>query len=153
MKKTMIAIAACGMIMMSSCTTVKKSATTVDVVNGIYQYPTVADVDVLDKVQSEMVWSFRPFHIGEPSESTAKGNLISDVLKQADADILLEPNFSFTKTSYGERSLVVTGFPAKYKNFRKASESDLNAIKACNTPTERKVFNGDGGGLLGIIKK
>lgn len=141
------------LLLLSSCSTVTKTATAVDVNNIINTYPEVVDLDIQPKVTQSMTWNFRPFHIGEPKTSTAKGNLIAETLKANNADVLLEPQFSFQKTSYGERVLIVTGFPATFKNFRKATADDLEAIKACRYANEKTDYNDCGGKLFGIFSK
>ena len=153
MKKILISIATCSLLLITSCTTVTKTATTANVDNNVTTYPTVADLDVQNKVSQSITWSFAPCNWGEPKLSTAKGNLISETLKAANADVLLEPQFTFEKTSYGERKLTVSGFPATYKNFRKATDKDIEAIKAGAVPKEEVHHNSGSGGLFRIFKK
>ncbi len=141
MKYNLLTMLACGILAASSCTTIKKSATTAEVQNGIYQYPTVADLDIHPKVEVSKSWNFIPFHWGEPSVSLAKGNLIAETVKENNADILLEPQVIFTKTSFGKRKLIITGYPASFKNFRKATEADLEALKSCPPRNERTEYN------------
>lgn len=81
----------------------------------VVTYPEVADLEIQQKATQTMTWSFRPFHLGEPSKQVAQGNLVAQLLKANNADVLLEPQFVFERTSYGERVLTVTGFPATYK--------------------------------------
>lgn len=69
------------------------------------------------------------------------------------ADVLLEPQFHFEKTQYGQRSLTVSGYPATYKNFRKATDADLNAIKVCTDSNEKKQYNHEKSGFLFKIFK
>lgn len=151
-KLTMTALSG-ALLLITSCTTVTKTASTEEVCNKITSYPEVVDLDIQTKMEHRMTWTFKPFHIGEPKLSTAKGNLISEALAATKADVLLEPQFSFTKTAYGERVLVVTGFPATYKNFRKATPADIEAIKACNGKNEKVQYNNGGSGLFGIFGK
>ena len=139
--------------MLASCSTVTKTATTVDVNSNINTYPEVDDLVVPPTVNQTMTWNFRPFHIGEPKTSTAKGNLLAETLKANNADIMLEPQFTFEKTSYGERVLAVTGFPATFKNFRKATAEDLEAIKACRYENNKTKFNSPSGKLFGVFGK
>lgn len=153
MKKIFLLSAICSVIMLSSCTTVYKTAGTTDVKNYVNTYPEVADLDVQAKVTKTMTWIFRPFNLGEPKKSTAKGNLIADVLKENNADLLLDPQFHFEKTQYGQRSLTVSGYPATYKNFRKATDADLNAIKVCKGSNEKEQYNGEKSGFLFKIFK
>ncbi len=135
-------IVACALtLVLASCSTVRKTATTVGVNTGVYQYPTVADLEVKDKVEKVMTWGFRPFHLGEPSLDVAKGNLMAETLKEQDADVMLEPQFIFSRTSYGERRLTLIGYPAKFKDFRKATPQDIEALKVNVKPNDRKVYN------------
>lgn len=143
--KYLILLLACGTLLLSSCQTVKKTATTVDVENSVSQYPAVADLDIQGKIEGTSEWGFRPFHFGEPSLELAKSNLIADLLKQHNADVLLEPQFIFEKESYGVRRLVVTGFPATYKNFRNATPADIEAAKAFAPLREAREHMNDGG--------
>lgn len=152
MRKTIFSIAACTLLLATSCTTVTKTASVTAVDNSVKTY-TVADLDVKDKVSNSMTWSFAPFNWGEPRLSVAKGNLISETLKAANADVLLEPQFVFERTSYGQRTLTVTGFPAVYKNFRKPTDDDLKVIKAGAAANAETHCNSHTGGLFGIFKK
>ena len=136
MKKIFLLPAICSALLLSSCTTVYKTADTADVKNHVNTYPEVADLDVQAKVTKTMTWSFRPFYLGENN-----------------ADVLLEPQFHFEKTQYGQRSLTVSGYPATYKNFRKATDADLNAIKVCTDSNEKKQYNHEKSGFLFKIFK
>ena len=125
----------------SSCSTIRKSTvSTVDVETSVLQYPTVADLDVMNKVEKSITWTFNPLKFEKLSQ--IKTNLMADLLKEAGADVLLEPQYTFTKVSYGERTLTITGFPAKFKNFRKANADDIHALNAVySDPTETPVYN------------
>lgn len=141
-------------LMLTSCSTMQKTATTAPVNNHVEQYPTVTDLVVMDKIEVTSTWNFRPFHIGEPNLYTAQANLIAETLKEKGADVLLEPQFIFKRTSYGERVLTVVGYPAKFSGFRKATAADLEALKACqNLPaSQRTIYQAHRGGLFGSIK-
>ncbi|MBO5025485.1 MAG: hypothetical protein J6C86_05010 [Bacteroidaceae bacterium] len=153
MNKLALSALSGALLLVTSCTTINKTATTADISNNIKSYPEVVDLDVQAKTALSMTWTFKPFHIGEPKLSTAKGNLIAEALSATKADVLLEPQFIYTKTSYGERVLSVTGYPATYKNFRKATPEDIEAIKACNNANEKIHHNSGGNGLFGIFSK
>ena len=153
MKKFLFYIASLAILFCTSCTTITKTATSADVNNIICTYPEVADLDIQEKVSETKTWNFFPFHIGEPKLSTVKGNFIHEILKEKGGDVLLEPQFNFEKTPFGARTLTVTGYVAKYKNFRKATEADLKAIEACkgaeNTTTK---YNASSSKIFGIIR-
>lgn len=152
-KLALSTLSAVALLLAASCTTVTKTATTADVNNSISSYPEVVDLEVQDKVAHSMRWNFKPFHFGEPKKSTARGNLIAETLQEVKADVLLEPQFIFEKTSYGERVLTVTGYPATYHNFRKATPADIEAIKACDNVNVKNKYNAGASGLFGIFKK
>lgn len=125
----------------ASCTTIKNTADTVNVDAKVHQYPTVADLVVHEKVEVTKTWNFRPFHIGEPNMKYIKGNMIAEILKKAGADVLLEPQIIYSRTSFGERQYTVSGYPASFKNFRKATPADLAALRAEKPDHERTVYN------------
>lgn len=153
MKKNLLMAVATSVLLFASCSTVHKTASTVNVQNAVCTSPTVADLEVMEKVELKKEWQFRPFHIGEPKVATEKGNLVSESLQKMGADVLLEPQVSFTRTSYGPRVLVITGYPAKYKNFRKATSSDLEALKAYPVPNKAEKLNSSSSGLVGLFKR
>lgn len=126
---------------MVSCSTVRKStADTAQVNTNVVQFPTVTDLQVLDKVEKTVYWGFTPFKTRDLK--LEKENLMYDVLKETQADVLLEPQYNFTKVPFGERRLTVTGYPARFTDFRKATEADIEALKA--------VYGG--GGAQGCCK-
>ena len=129
MKLNIILLFTCVTILFTSCSTMKKStSTTMTVESGIYQYPTVADLDVKQKVEKQITWNF-------------KSNLVADIIKENKADVLLEPQVTFTKKSFGERTLTITGFPASFKNFRKANQEDLKALEIIIPAPKMEVYN------------
>jgi hypothetical protein len=152
MRSKMLGIVCGTVLLLSSCSTIKKTATTVAVDSSITIYPEVADLEVQKKISSSTTWKFVPFKLGNSKLSVIKGNLVAEVLKKYNADVLLEPQFIYHKNSYGERELIVTGYPATYKNFRKATDEDLKALKICIDKNQKVVYNSAGGGIYGIIK-
>ena len=55
MKHNIILLTACMALMATSCSTIKESTSTSMVVeSGVYQYPTVADLDVKEKVEKQL---------------------------------------------------------------------------------------------------
>lgn len=139
MNKNIILIMSIGLATLASCTTVTKTAHVSEVEAKVYQYPTVADLEVMPKMEGTRSWNWRP--IGNPDRNVEQGNLVAEMLKEKDADVLLEEQVIFTKTTLGKRELIVTGYPARLKNFRKATEQDLQALKVQQPACERKVYN------------
>lgn len=147
MKLSNILIGSAILLSAASCTTLKKTATQVHVDSAVKSI-TLADADVQPKVTAETTWSWNPFL--RDKVALRKGNLVAETLQKCGADVLLEPQYIFTKNSFGERKIVVTGFPAKYKNFRTATPADAPLLIAI--PNERQELNQGGGSIIPFIK-
>lgn len=129
MKNITIAAFAGALIFAASCTTVEQTATTASVKASVSQYPTVTDLDVKPvRLKGTANWDFVPFNFGQPSLAQRKKNLIAEIVDSAKADILVEPQISYTKKMFGPRKLTVSGYAATFKNFRPASKDDLTAL-------------------------
>lgn len=140
MKLNRLFLGACVLVSMSACTTMRQStSTTLGIDSNVYQYPTVADLDVHEKVETTVTWGFVPFNWGQPPLQQRKDNLTADIVKNNGADVLLEPQIVYTKQPYGTRTLTITGYPASFKNFRKATSEDLEALKVVTPAQETKV--------------
>lgn len=124
-KLLFILVAAVGL---ASCSTTKRTATTIAIETSVVQYPTVADLEIGErKVMKKVTWSSL---FSMTSYGTRKGNTIAELVAESGADVLVEPQFIHKSNMLGHHELTVIGFPAKYKNFRKATEADLKAIQA-----------------------
>ncbi|MGM9694285.1 MAG: hypothetical protein ACI3YC_04680 [Alloprevotella sp.] len=152
MIRKLLCSCAVALLLFSSCTTVRRTAGVADVQAVVQQYPTVADVEVLPKAEAQKTWNFKICHWGETKLSDAKPALIAELLKEKGADVLLEPQFIFSRKSYGERVLTVTGFPAKLKNFRKATPEDLEALKVNLPPSKKTVYKVEGPSFMERVK-
>lgn len=148
MKKILLFV--CSALMLASCTTIRKTATTTNVSTSICQHPVVAEGEVKAKVTATTTWTWNPF-MSDKFE-VKKGNLVAETLKTSDADVLLEPQFIISKKSFGKRSITVMGFPVKYKSFRKATDDDLKAIKAVNEYNSTVKYNVTKGDVVKVVK-
>lgn len=133
----------------SSCRTLKKAtSTTQNIEVNVKQYPTVVDLNVAqEKVEKTITWEYSLFQFCQPSYNDRRDNLIADIVKENGADVLLEVQSTYKKVPFGQRSLTITGYPATYKNFRKAGKEDLRALEIMHENTsirkskiERKGF-------------
>ena len=89
---------------------------------GVILKPTIVDLDVNGaKVSGRAVAKF-----GENIEDV-KILLVAEVLRKANADVLVEPRYAF-ETVNNETTISVSGYPATYKNFRPIKEEDLKLI-------------------------
>lgn len=57
-----------------------------------------------------------------------KTNLITELCRQVGADTLIDPQFIFKKRILGGGKLTVSGYPARYKNFRTMSQTEIDSL-------------------------
>lgn len=143
-------------IALVSCSTSKSgTAKTMDIVgSGVIHKPVIADLDVKqDKVEKTVEVK------NLTSIDNAKNEVIRDLLKERNADVLIEPSF-YSTTKGSKTELTVYGWTANYKNFRPIEEKDIKFLEikpsllqkadVYQPTTEKK--KGNGGVLaLGII--
>ncbi len=112
-------------LLITSCSVTKTAtAKKLDIYgSGVMHIPVVADL----KVQQQKVSATIVTDEGVVSES-AKQKAIAEAIEKANADILVEPNFK-TKTEGSMVTITVTGFPATYKNFRNATQTDVDLLR------------------------
>jgi len=122
MKKILLAFAVSSLI---SCSTVQSGTSkTMDIVGtGVIHKPVIADLNVSqEKVSRTMTFT------NLQSLETAKNSVVRELLKEQNADVLVEPTFDST-TKNGTTELTVYGWPATYKNFRQVEERDLKVLE------------------------
>lgn len=118
--RKMIFAASIAMMAMASRTTVKKTATTVDVNNAMNSSSTV-DLEVSERRVSYTYYAEKNVRRG------GLGNVYAAAVKEAlkangNADVLVAPEFEtrIKKGVFGKKvkTVIVTGYPATYRNFR-----------------------------------
>lgn len=57
-----------------------------------------------------------------------KINLINDLCREIGADVLIDPQFTYSKRILGGGKLTVRGYPAKYQNFRPLSDEQVDSL-------------------------
>jgi len=109
----------------ASCKTVKMgSSKSLDVLGaGVIQLPVVAELDVSSKKAS-----FTQTFSNSSSSTDTKNEVIRSLLKQYNADVLIEPIFE-SITQGTKTTLTVSGYPATYKNMRTIEQRDLDLIE------------------------
>lgn len=123
-----------------SCS-VQHTALTSKVMNispEVIQMPTVAELDIAkEQVTVDTVVVMKPFNKNSRyrSRGSIKDALVASILKQSDADILMQPEIS-TEVSYkgltSTLKMRLNGYPAKYSGFRTVTMEDvaiLNELK------------------------
>lgn len=111
----------------TSCKVIKtQTAKSVDIYGaGVIHKPIIVDMDVNEtKVTGTFAVS------GSSNIEEAKGIAVAELVKKENADLLVEPIFEIETFQTGNgMNVKVTGFPAKYKNFRPIQSSDIELLK------------------------
>lgn len=118
------------MAALCSCSTISHTASTADVDTHLYNL-TVADMKVSDsKVSKTIQWDW----VGMAgSDKAKKDQVTSEALKDANADLLVEPQYIVNKRGlFRGGSVTVTGYPATYSNFRPLTQADADIIATLN---------------------
>jgi PBP1b-binding outer membrane lipoprotein LpoB len=108
--KKILLFALLATIFLSSCSTVKKTATTIDVASSI-QSASTADLEVSKK---KITYTYMvPSKVARGGEKNMVNAAVAEALKEnGNADVLVAPQYEIRK-----KIVVVTGYPATYKNF------------------------------------
>ena len=148
MKK--LAILACAVFALASCTTTIKTAKTADSPAQLLS-ATVADLEVSP---IRVVVAYVPSkEVQRAGLSNAKHAAEQEALKKDNADVLVNAEYTIQKTSYfifGSNidKIIVSGHPAKYKNYRSLPDGVW-----CD-PVFRGTYQNDvkkgGGGFLNL---
>lgn len=112
-------------IVFASCSVTRTgTAKSMDIVGpGVIHKPVVVDLNVSSE-KSEVTSTFS----GIESMDNAKNDVVRKLLKEKNADVLVEPTFE-TMTKNGKTELTVRGWPATYNNFRPIEEKDLKLLE------------------------
>lgn len=113
MKKVILSLAVIAAMCATSCTTVKKTATTLDVETELVSLNT-ADLDVApNKITFVYKTPKKEKRLGEKNCIRAA---VAEALKlNGNADVLVAPQYVIKN---GGKEVTVSGYPAYYKNFR-----------------------------------
>lgn len=121
-------------LVFASCSKVIKTAQHAEVSTNVSSYPTVGDLHIASQRVSKTVsWKWNPFNT--TSLKARKSNIKADLIKEAGADLLVEPEF-VQKTSFCNLlggSLTVSGYPATIDNFRTATPQDIVALRVAGS--------------------
>lgn len=108
-----------ALAMMTSCSTVQKTAITQDV-PVVIRTSTAADLDIAPERVSYTLVPDRALRKGG-GEKNVMNAAVQELLQQnGNADVLLDPMYVVKKSGlmHKIRAVIVSGRPAKYKNFR-----------------------------------
>jgi len=115
-----------SLLLFASCSTIKSGTSkTMDIVGpGVIQMPVVADLNV----RPTKVSFTKVFKKVEGSSTNAKTDVVRELLKRENADVLVEPTFE-SSTMGTKTEITVYGFTATYVNFRSIEEKDIPLIE------------------------
>lgn len=118
---------AVGVLMLTSCSSIRHTAAVANVDTNITNY-TVADLATDGvKVQKTANWNFDPFN--PVSVSTIKKNTEAQLLNEVGCDVLLDPQYVVERRGWLRGGTVtVIGIPAKYTNFHKLTLEEAEII-------------------------
>ena len=57
-----------------------------------------------------------------------KKNLINELCREVRADVLVDPQFTYSRRIFGGGKLTVRGYPAKYRSFRTLTEKEIDSL-------------------------
>ncbi len=123
-----ISIAILSVIILASCSSIKSTTNTSKTLSiygsGVIQKPVIVELDV----QQATVTATSRGKLGTSVE-TLKAEAVSSAVKNANADVMVEPTYTIVNER-GITTVTVKGFPATYKNFRDIKTEDIPLIKA-----------------------
>lgn len=130
--RKIILVGLIGVISTSCSTTKSGTAKAMDIVgSGVIHKPVIVDLDVKQEKTSKTVVLKNVLSL-----DNAKNEAVRELLKEKNADILVEPTFD-SKTKNGKTELTVYGWTANYKNFRQVEEKDIKLLEI--SPSLRKA--------------
>ena len=128
---------------------VESSAREYSFSHNILTTPLVADLEL---TSSERIWESITYERKVsldliPSIPAYKALALATVAKNNDADLILGALVNVTTTAEGKLEITISGYPAKYVNFRKPSGEDLDII------SEATIISSYGTSEASIIEK
>lgn len=116
-------------ILFSSCKTTKSSTYDYDYLmitkQGVIQRPVLVDLEV-DRTKQTITRTFR-----NTTLEVAKQNIVKEFIKTAVCDVVVQPSWDTeAEAGMGKTTveITLTGFPAKYKNFRNYEPKDADIL-------------------------
>lgn len=115
--------------LVSSCSLQMKSSKSMDLDPQAVVYYQAYDLVVSETPVSGSTDSMTSAAYLKAPRSTCESFAIANALEKVGADVLVEPKFTYTYNNFGRlKRVTVTGYPAKYKNFHKASKEEIDPL-------------------------
>lgn len=98
-----------------------------------------ADLDVnTDRVSRTMKW-FSGFLTPENLEQR-KDRLLEELKQSCGADVIIDPQFEYSPKILGGGRLSVSGYPARYVNFRNLTPTEIDSLILSGNPRPERVI-------------
>ena len=124
---------------------------------SVYTVPVIADLDVAKESITyaerinKNITTMTDAEV-EALASREKEVVVANAAKANKADVIVAPTINITTDVNKNLVIVVTGYPAKYKNFRSATEADKWIVESATTETEKPAET-KSNPLEGLFKK
>lgn len=154
LKRILLVIA--GMIVLSvtanaqktTYTVAESSSTFLEPSPSIITTPLVADIKILgDKISYVEPDALKIFPLTNFQQlPQLRSIVVARATRAYNADLLVGVSFDMQTTDNGELKVTVTGYPAKYNNFRNATYEEVRAVYLAKLATkndEQRILNGD----------
>ena len=126
MTQRFVIIGSFALLSFASCAPIMTASTskTLDIYGaGVVQKPIIAEMDVkITKVTGTATG-------GSSAVEALKQEAVTNALKDAKADVLVEPQYD-TQTKGMKATVTVTGFPATYTGFHQVTKEEIPLIEA-----------------------
>lgn len=115
---------------------------TISPTQAVYTVPVIADLDVAKECITyaerinQNITTLTNAEV-EVLASREKEVVVSNAAKANNADVIVAPTINITTDVNKNLVIVVTGYPAKYKNFRSATENDKWIIETAKPESEQ----------------
>ena len=123
MKKLNLLLIIATVLLLSACSTLKTNTSkSMDIYGpGVIQNPVLVDLNVSETKVTGKAEGL------STSLELIKSEAIANALAPSNADVLIEPKFVIQSVN-GHTTIVVTGYPATYKNFRPLKKEDKELL-------------------------
>lgn len=109
---------------------------------------TLADLKIgEERVEKTVTWRLN--FLSPKDLEERKDELLKKLCREVGADLLIDPQFVYSKKILGGGSLTVSGYPASYINFRNMTQDEIEAFikdEKLNKNTVIIVTHNDGDG-------
>ena len=138
-------MSSCGI---SSWTTTNRTARSFVIETDIQQMPTVADL-IVDTVYVRKDTTWTNTSKSYTTKAAMRDLLIGAMMEKANADVIIQPRENvqvYSKSSKQTLRMEMYGYPARYRNFRTATEQDLRILQGLDPqPTNyNTIYIGSG---------